>query len=76
MRTWPSGISPSPSHSCETSIHERGITTVADVAGLTESVLVSMLGRASGRHLHALAHNRDPRPVTIARVKAYLEGAR
>jgi DNA polymerase-4 len=22
-----------------------------------------MLGRASGRHLHALAHNRDPRPV-------------
>ena len=23
----------------------------------------SMLGRASGRHLHALAHNRDPRPV-------------
>ena len=23
----------------------------------------SMLGPASGRHLHALAHNRDPRPV-------------
>ena len=22
-----------------------------------------MLGRATGRHLHALAHNRDPRPV-------------
>jgi DNA polymerase-4 len=22
-----------------------------------------MLGRAAGRHLHALAHNRDPRPV-------------
>jgi DNA polymerase-4 len=28
---------------------------------------VSILGRASGRHLHALAHNRDPRPVVIGR---------
>jgi DNA polymerase-4 len=26
-----------------------------------------MLGRASGRHLHALAHNRDPRPVEVGR---------
>jgi DNA polymerase-4 len=26
-----------------------------------------MLGRASGRHLHALAHNRDPRPVQARR---------
>ena len=44
-------------------LHDRGIVSVADVAGLTEATLVSMLGRASGRHLHALAHNRDPRPV-------------
>jgi DNA polymerase IV len=48
-------------------LHERGITTVGDVARLHELVLVSMLGRASGRHLHALAHNRDPRPVQIGR---------
>jgi DNA polymerase-4 len=40
-----------------------GITTVGEVARLGESTLVSMLGRASGRHLNALAHNRDPRPV-------------
>jgi DNA polymerase-4 len=48
-------------------LHERGITTVRDVARLDESVLVAMLGRASGRHLHALAHNFDPRPVQIGR---------
>jgi DNA polymerase-4 len=44
-------------------LHERGITTVRQVAVLPEALLVSMLGRASGRHLHALAHNLDPRPV-------------
>ena len=33
---------------------------------LAEATLVSMLGRASGRQLHALAHNRDPRPVRHA----------
>src|SRR5262249_4311272 len=26
-----------------------------------------ILGRASGRHIHALAHNRDPRPVVVGR---------
>jgi DNA polymerase-4 len=45
----------------------RGITTVAEVAELEEEMLVSMLGRAAGRHLHALAHNRDPRPVETGR---------
>ncbi len=44
-------------------LHERGITTVGQVAMLAERELVLMLGRASGRHLHALAHNYDPRPV-------------
>ena len=44
-------------------LHERGITTVGQVAMLAELELVSMLGRASGGHLHALAHNYDPRPV-------------
>jgi DNA polymerase-4 len=46
---------------------ERGIRTVGEVARLSEAALVSMLGRASGRHLHALAHNRDPRPVQPGR---------
>ena len=44
-------------------LRARGITTVGEVAQLPETELVSMLGRAAGRHLHALAHNRDPRPV-------------
>jgi DNA polymerase IV len=48
-------------------LHERRISTVGEVARLPESTLVEMLGRASGRHLHALAHNRDPRPVQVGR---------
>jgi len=50
-----------------TKLHGRGITTVGQVAELGEPVLVSMLGRAAGRHLHALAHNRDPRLVQTGR---------
>ena len=48
-----------------TKLHSRGIRTVGQVAQLDERVLVYMLGRAAGRHLHALAHNRDPRPVRV-----------
>jgi DNA polymerase IV len=44
-------------------LHDRGIATVGQLAALTEDDVVSMLGRAAGRHLHALAHNRDPRRV-------------
>jgi DNA polymerase IV len=50
-----------------TKLRDLGITTVGQVAELAEAVLVSLLGRASGRHLHALAHNRDPRPVDARR---------
>ncbi len=48
-------------------LRERGIATVGQVAALDEAALVSMLGRGSGRHLLALAHNRDPRPVEVGR---------
>jgi DNA polymerase-4 len=44
-----------------------GIATVGQVAAVPEGLLVSMLGRAAGRHLHALAHNRDPRRVETRR---------
>ncbi len=44
-------------------LRNRGITTVGRLALLPEAALVAMLGRATGRHLHALAHNLDSRPV-------------
>ncbi len=59
-----------------TKLHSRGITTVGQVARLDESLLVAMLGRASGRHLHALAHNRDPRPVHVGRRRRSIGGQR
>ncbi len=60
-RLW--GVGPATA----TRLRDRGVTTVAQVAGLGETVLVRMLGRAAGRHLYALAHNRDPRPVQVGR---------
>ncbi|MFI5054845.1 MAG: DNA polymerase IV [Actinomycetota bacterium] len=48
-------------------LRERSITTVAQVAALSEPALVQILGQASGRHIHALAHNRDPRRVEVGR---------
>jgi DNA polymerase-4 len=44
-------------------LHAHGVMTVGQVAALPEELLVSLLGRAAGRKLHALAHNRDPRRV-------------
>ena len=48
-------------------LHVQGITDVSQVAELGEAFLIKMLGVASGRHIHALAHNRDPRPVQVGR---------
>jgi DNA polymerase-4 len=48
-------------------LRSEGITIVSQVAALGEKTLVQMLGRAAGRHIHALAHNCDPRPVQVGR---------
>jgi DNA polymerase IV len=48
-------------------LRERGITTVGEVAQVPSAALSAMLGPHSGRHLHALAHNLDPRPVEVGR---------
>ncbi|MEU7799253.1 DNA polymerase IV [Micromonospora arborensis] len=48
-------------------LREHRIRTVGEVARLGEAALVSLLGAGAGRHLHALAHNRDPRAVQVGR---------
>jgi DNA polymerase-4 len=48
-------------------LHAHGLTSVGQVARLGEQTLMEMLGRAAGRQLHALANNRDPRPVRARR---------
>jgi DNA polymerase-4 len=48
-------------------LHAEGIRTVGELAGWTEAALIALLGRGSGRHLHALAHNRDTRRVRAGR---------
>jgi DNA polymerase-4 len=48
-------------------LHDRGLRTVGQVAALDEPTLVTLLGQASGRQIHALAHNRDPRRVQTGR---------
>jgi DNA polymerase-4 len=44
-----------------------GLETVAQVAELDENSLITLCGKGAGRKLHALAHNRDPRPVVVGR---------
>lgn len=48
-------------------LHARGIATVGQAAEVGEAALVSILGRAYGRRLHALANNRDARPSRVRR---------
>lgn len=45
-------------------LRNYGITTVAEVAELSESTLASLLGAAMGRQLYALSRNLDRRRVT------------
>jgi len=56
-RVW--GVGPATART----LRRQGIATVADLARVPEPTLEAMLGRAVGRHLHALANNCDPRPV-------------
>jgi DNA polymerase-4 len=48
-------------------LHANGLTTVGQVARLAEAALIEILGRAAGRHLHAIANHRDPRRVRARR---------
>ena len=57
-------------------LHEQGIMTVGEVASFNEDELVSILGRALGRHINALANNQDPRPVRVGRRRASIGSQR
>jgi DNA polymerase-4 len=48
-------------------LHDRDLRTVGQLAGVTEAALISILGKASGRHVHALVQNRDRGPVQANR---------
>lgn len=48
-------------------LRAHGLQRVADLAALDEAALIEAVGRAAGRHLHALAHNQDPRRVDTGR---------
>ncbi len=48
-------------------LERLGVQTVGDVARLPVESLVHAVGDAHGRHLHALAHNRDERVVVVER---------
>ena len=44
-------------------LHAYGLQTVGQAAGLSEAELIAILGKASGRYVHAIAHNRELRRV-------------
>jgi DNA polymerase IV len=48
-------------------LHDRGIRTVGELARRSEAELALFLGPHAARHLHAIAHNRDPRRVRPGR---------
>jgi DNA polymerase-4 len=48
-------------------LHACGLRTVGQLARCGEAQLVEILGKGSGRHVHALAHNHDRHPVTAER---------
>lgn len=50
-------------------LREWGIESVEQLAHTPPDVLQRRLGRAGGARLYDLAWNRDPRPVTVARVE-------
>jgi DNA polymerase-4 len=48
-------------------LHADGVRTIGELAARGELELTAAVGKAAGRHLHALANLRDPRPVEVGR---------
>lgn len=57
-------------------LYDVGLNTVGEVADLPLDTLIGMVGVAAGRKLHALAHNRDPRPVTTGKRRSSIGSQR
>ena len=57
-------------------LRAHGIRTVGQVAQVGLAGLITMLGKAAGRHLFALALNHDPRPVQVGRRRASMGAQR
>jgi len=52
------------------------LSTVGEVADLPLDTLIGLVGVAAGRKLHALAHNRDPRPVVVGKRRSSIGSQR
>ena len=48
-------------------LRARGVQRVGDLAAIPEEAVIAIVGPAAGRHIHALAHNRDVRRVQTGR---------
>ncbi|MCW2996591.1 MAG: polymerase [Solirubrobacterales bacterium] len=57
QRLW--GVGPATSRR----LRAAGLLTVGQAAQVPEPDLMALLGKAAGRYVHAVANNRDPRPV-------------
>ncbi len=63
----PSSVSGASGPVTSRKLRALGLETVGQVAELKQTALMELLGKGSGRHIHALAHNRDPRRVRRTR---------
>ncbi len=57
-------------------LHAHGLRTIGEVAQVSASALAAILGKAAGRYVHAVAHNRDPRRVRAGRRRSSIGAQR
>ena len=57
-------------------LREAGFATVGQIAALDRETLAGVVGAGAGHHLHALAHNRDPRVVDTQRGRRSISAQR
>ena len=67
LRPLPVSVIPGVGPATTQRLRAAGLTSVADVEGVSEDELVRLLGNAHGHGLHLLSHGRDDRPVVPER---------